>query len=50
MAINGTGLGVLNEVQTINLTIDENKVILGAKEVIKIIRPNWNQDDVKFKV
>lgn len=34
----------------INLTIDENNVIEGAREVLKVIRPQWNSNDIKFKV
>lgn len=39
-----------NEVATIPLTIDENNVLEGAREILKIIRPTWNDDDIKFKV
>lgn len=38
------------EVTNINLTINENNVIDGAREVLKVIRPKWNSNDIKFKV
>lgn len=37
-------------VAKINLTIDENNVIEGARNVLKVIRPQWNSNDIKFKV
>lgn len=37
-------------VTKINLTIDENNVIEGAREILKVIRPQWNSNDIKFKV
>lgn len=37
-------------VATIPLTIDENNVLEGAREVLKTIRPTWNDDNIKFKV
>lgn len=39
-----------DEVVTIPVTIDENNVLDGAREILKIIRPTWNDDDIKFKV
>lgn len=39
-----------DEVATIPLTIDENNVLEGAREILKIIRPTWNDDNIKFKV
>lgn len=39
-----------DEVVTIPLTIDENNVLEGAREILKIIRPAWNDDNIKFKV
>lgn len=38
------------EVLKLHLTIDENDVIGGAKEVLKVIRPHWLTDCVRFKV
>lgn len=43
--INGVGV-----VPKIRLSIDENHVIDGAKEVLKVIRPSWNDGDCQFKV
>lgn len=40
---------VLNCVVKIPVTIDEN-VIDGAKEILKVIRPSWCPDNIKFKV
>lgn len=37
-------------VAKINLTIDETNVIEGARDVLKVIRPQWNSNDIKFKV
>lgn len=37
-------------VAKINLSIDENNVIDGAREVLKVIRAQWNSNDIKFKV
>lgn len=37
-------------VATIPLTIDENNVLEGAREVLKTIRPTWNDDNIKFKL
>lgn len=39
-----------DEVATIPLKIDENNVLEGAREILKIIRPSWNDDNIKFKV
>lgn len=39
-----------DEVATIPLTIDENNVFEGAREILKIIRPTWNDENIKFKV
>ncbi|KAJ6638414.1 Ethanolamine kinase, partial [Pseudolycoriella hygida] len=38
-----------DEVITIPLTIHENNVLEGARKILKIIRPTWNDDNVKFK-
>ena len=38
------------EVLRIDLTIDETDVIRGAGEVLKVIRPHWRSDSVRFKV
>lgn len=40
---------VLSSVVKIPVTIDDN-VIDGAKEILKVIRQNWNPDNIKFKV
>lgn len=40
---------VLSSVVKIPVTIDEN-VIDGAKQVLKVIRPSWSPDNIKFKV
>ncbi|XP_063706874.1 ethanolamine kinase [Culicoides brevitarsis] len=37
-------------VAKVNLTIDENHVIEGARDVLKVIRPQWNSNDIKFKL
>lgn len=37
-------------VAKINLTIDETNVTEGARDVLKVIRPQWNSNDIKFKV
>uniref|UniRef100_A0A336MXR1 ethanolamine kinase n=1 Tax=Culicoides sonorensis TaxID=179676 RepID=A0A336MXR1_CULSO len=37
-------------VAKINLSIDENNVLDGAREVLKVIRPQWNSNDIKFKL
>lgn len=39
-----------DEIVTIPLTIDENDVFEGARKILKIIRPTWNDDNIKFKV
>lgn len=39
-----------DEVVTIPITIDENNVLEGAREILKIIRPTWNEDNIKFKL
>ncbi|XP_055635076.1 ethanolamine kinase-like [Toxorhynchites rutilus septentrionalis] len=38
------------EVFKLDLTIDENDVIGGAKEVLNVIRPHWMTDCVRFKL
>lgn len=38
------------EVTRIDLTVDENDVIRGAGEVLKVIRPHWQSSSVRFKV
>lgn len=40
---------VTNNVVKIPVTIDDN-VIDGAKEILKVIRPSWIPDNIKFKV
>lgn len=39
-----------DEVTRIDLTIDENDVIRGACEVLKVIRPHWQSSSVRFKL
>lgn len=33
-----------------NITIDENEIIDGAKDIIKRIRPSWPFQQLQFKV
>lgn len=40
----------IDVVAKINLSIDENNVIDGAREVLKVIRAQWNSNYIKFKV
>lgn len=37
-------------IENLPLTIDENNIIDGAREVLRVIRPAWNYDNIKFKV
>lgn len=46
--VNGTAENP--EVAKIQLTIDEHNVIDGAKKVLEVIRPYWQNDRIKFKV
>lgn len=39
-----------SKVQYVNIEIDENAVIEGAKEILKVVRPNWDLRFVQFKV
>lgn len=39
-----------SEVTRLDLTIDETDVIRGAGEVLKVIRPHWRSDSVRFKL
>lgn len=39
-----------SEVTRLDLTIVETDVIRGAGEVLKVIRPHWRSDSVRFKV
>lgn len=39
-----------SEVMRIDLAIDEADVIRGAEEVLKVIRPHWRSDSVRFKL
>ncbi|XP_063989242.1 ethanolamine kinase 1 isoform X1 [Diachasmimorpha longicaudata] len=34
----------------LNITIDENDVFEGAKEIIKRLRPDWSTGELKFKI
>lgn len=38
------------EVAKICLSINEDNVIDGARQVLEVIRPNWKSEDIKFKV
>lgn len=38
------------EVPRLELTVDENDVVRGATEVLKVIRPHWLSDSVRFKL
>lgn len=39
-----------DQVATIPLAIAENNVLEGAREILKIIRPTWSDNNIKFKV
>lgn len=39
-----------DDVQFIPITVVENDIIGGAKEILKTIRPTWNIDSVQYKV
>jgi len=39
----------MNE-EHLNITIDENEIIDGAKSIIKRIRPSWPFQQLHFKV
>lgn len=32
------------------VTVDENSLQSGALEVLRVIRPGWNRDNIEFKV
>lgn len=34
----------------LNITINENEIIVGAKDIIRRIRPSWPFQQLKFKV
>lgn len=34
----------------LNITIDENEIIVGAKSIIERIRPSWPLQQLYFKV
>lgn len=38
------------EVPRLELTVDEHDVVRGATEVLKVIRPHWHSDSVRFKL
>ncbi|XP_055910976.1 ethanolamine kinase [Eupeodes corollae] len=38
------------EVPFIPVTVDENDVISGAKDILKVIRSNWDMSSVEFKI
>lgn len=38
------------EVLRLELTVDENDVVRGATEVLRVIRPHWLSDSVRFKL
>lgn len=37
-------------IENLPLTIDENNIVDGAREVLRVIRPLWSYDNIKFKV
>lgn len=39
-----------SDIIKIQITIDENNVIDGAREILKVVRPSWSCDNIKFKV
>ncbi|XP_001848031.2 ethanolamine kinase [Culex quinquefasciatus] len=39
-----------DEVPRLELTVDEHDVVRGATEVLKVIRPHWLSDSVRFKL
>lgn len=43
-------IAVTNTVPFVPIEIDENAVIEGAKEILKVIRPTWDINFVQFKV
>lgn len=34
----------------LDITVDENEIIIGAKDIIKRIRPSWPLQQLHFKV
>lgn len=38
------------EINKLPITIDENRVIEGAIEILRVIRPHWDLERVHFKV
>lgn len=48
--INSINSDSKNDVKILQIEIDENNIIDGAKEILKVIRSNWNLDNVKFKL
>lgn len=32
------------------ITVDENNIETGTREILRNIRPNWASKDIKFKV
>lgn len=43
-------IAIINSVPFVPIEIDENAVIEGAKEILKVIRPTWDLNFVQFKV
>lgn len=39
-----------SQVLNINLTISEDKLIEGSVSVLKLVRPDWDRDNIKFKI
>lgn len=39
-----------NDIIVVPVKIDECNVIDGAREILKVIRPSWSCDNIKFKV
>lgn len=45
---NGDTIG--KNVIKIPISVDENNVTEGASEILKVIRPTWNNDSIVYKV
>lgn len=42
--------GVRTDVQQLSLVVREQAVVEGATEILKVIRPDWQRDNVRFKL
>jgi hypothetical protein len=38
------------EIPELDIEVDEKNYEVGLREVLKVVRPNWERDDIKFKV